>query len=156
MTGENSNKEVLSMSWGRVVKYAAVVLVAMFMVGFFFGFAMGFIQNVPGLAAEQDIYLLIALLNAAMTLTSWVVVVSVFGVMAYRMRERVIAHVLLVALLAWLVSFPLDVLLVGQPVEVWALSGVVMAVCALVGLGLGVGLRALAAQTAEEPRPSTT
>jgi len=82
---------------------------------------------------------------------------SVFGLVAYRTRQRTLAGTHLVALTAWLTSFPINVTLMGQTPATWLLQGAFLELCLLCGLGAGLGIRALAGLLSEpEITPAAT
>ncbi len=67
--------------------------------------------------------------------------IAVFALLAYLQRERTFAHVAIVALFSWLLSFPLDVLYVRVVAWVWAVGLLFVLIYAAIGAGLGIVLR---------------
>ncbi len=67
--------------------------------------------------------------------------IAVFAFLAYLQRERTFAHVAIVAILSWLLSFPLDVLYVRVVAWVWAIGLLFVMIYAAIGAGIGIVLR---------------
>lgn len=147
------------MRWTRILKYAVVLHVTTFVVGFLFGLLQGFIEGASGAPLAGDLLLA---MDLTLTLAIFATISAVLGLMAYRTAGwPVLGAVHLVALTVWLTSLPLNVVLLGQPVLAWVLQGLFMEFCLLCGLGAGVGLRALIClltEPGDEPEvlPATT
>jgi hypothetical protein len=73
-----------------------------------------------------------------------------FYVLARRQRDDPWLHALLVAAFSWLVSLPINVLAMGQPVAQWLAGAFFM----LIPLGLGVGLATLRGRSGSDAAPS--
>lgn len=121
------------MNWKLIWKYTALIIVATFLVGFFFGL----IGNLYVKTGEQNplsFVILTALANLAAT-------AIIFAKLSLEQRERTIVHALAVLLLCWLIPLPLSVGLLGQPLAEWALAIIVLIPTAAVGVAAGISLR---------------
>jgi hypothetical protein len=70
-----------------------------------------------------------------------VAIVAVLAVLGYRQRERVLAHGAAVMVGTWLATFPLNVVVLKQPVVTWFLGIIVVLLAGSIGLGIGIVVR---------------
>ena len=78
----------------------------------------------------------------------------VFLFMGYVQRHQPFRHGLIVALLVWAVSMPINVLGFGQPLWQWAVGIVLMVPICLIGIGLGIVLcKVVGAQPPDTRQP---
>lgn len=122
------------MNWKRVLLYVVVMFAATAAAAFPFGLIAGFRgaqgESVPAwLPIGQGVAVSLAMLG-------------VFVSLARRQLEQPWQHALAVGGIAFLLSYPLNVLAMGQAVAVWAQGLVVYGIALAVGVPAGVWLRA--------------
>jgi len=121
------------MNWKRIIIYVGILFLATAVAAFPFGFIVGFLQ-----AAGKVAPLWITLGQAvAISLTS----ILVFAHLAKRQREKTFLHAWCVGIGAWLISFPINVLFLRQPILVWIAGIILIAVTLLIGVLIGSKLR---------------
>ncbi len=121
------------MNWKLIWKYVGLIIAATFLVGFFFGLIGNFYIK----TGEQNpipFVIMTALANLAAT-------AIIFAKLSLEQRERTIVHALAVLLFCWLISLPLNVGLLGQPLAQWASTIIVLIPTTAVGVAAGVFLR---------------
>jgi hypothetical protein len=119
------------MNWKQIAVFVGILFLATVAASLPFGFVQGF------LAAQQRPVPRWVPLGQMMAVPA--AAAGVFYLLARRQADRPWGHALAVATLAWLLSFPLNVVALGQsPVE-WALGIIV----GLVALGVGVGVASI-------------
>jgi hypothetical protein len=132
-TGESlfaasSASAMTGMNWRRVLSFTLLLFAATAGASFPFGFISGFLtaqaRPVPGWVTIGT--------QIAVPLAA----IAVFYALARRQEDRPWLHAQAVCLLAWAASFPLNVLLLGQPAIVWAVGLLVMSVAQAAGVGL--------------------
>ena len=132
-----------TISWKRILLFVLLTYVATFLAAFPFGFLEGYLTSrgdeVP------------SWLPAGMAVASLLSMLGVFTTLAFVQRSRTVVHVVAVALLAWLTSYPVNVALIGQPAAEWAASGIIVALLAAVGLGGCMLFRACVGSTDDPP-----
>ncbi len=119
------------MNWKRIAVFVGMLFLATGAASFPFGFIQGLLaaqhRQVPGWVP------------VAQMMAVPVAAAGVFYLLARRQADRPWGHALAVATLAWLLSFPLNVVALGRPFIEWALEIIV----GLVALGVGVGIAKL-------------
>ncbi len=121
------------MNWKLIWKYTGLIIAATFLVGFFFGLIGNFYIK----TGEQNpipFVIVTALANLAAT-------AFFFARLSLEQRDRAIVHATAVLILCWLISLPLNVGLLGQPLAQWASTIIVLIPTAAVGVAAGVFLR---------------
>jgi len=121
------------MNWKLLWKYTGLIFAATLLVGFF----SGLIGNLFIKTGEQN-QILFVILTA---LANLAVIAIAFAKLFLEQRDRAIIHALAVVALCWLISLPLNVILLGQPFAQWASTIIVLLPTAAVGVGAGVFLR---------------
>lgn len=117
------------MNWGIILKYCIILFIATAIVAFPFGFIHGILASRgyadhPWLTIVQGIAVLL-------------VSIIVFARLAYIQRAKPLYHALLVGLLCWLISFPVNVGFLHLSIRNWALS--VIGNLIIVGIGVPIG-----------------
>jgi hypothetical protein len=133
------------MNHRRILAFVALLLVVTAAASFPFGFIRGFLAHSTG--SEPPLWLL-----PAQALAVLIASIAVIAILAKRQREKTWEHAWNVAIVSWLVSFPLNVLLLRQPWLVWARGFVVLTLVVFVGVPLGVYLRRFSGNSFE-PQP---
>ena len=121
------------MNWKRIFIFVLVLWLATFGASFPFGFVIGYltVRQTPvpvWLALGQMLAVLVA-------------AAAVFYVLARRQGNRPWLHALIVAVISWLVSFPVNVLALGQPVVTWGYSPFFLLASLSAGVSLASSLR---------------
>lgn len=116
----------MTLNWKRIFIFVFVLIAVTFVVGFTFG-----VVAKSGRIAPESLVLLQGLL-------AFIAITLVFVALGFVQRVQPILHALIVAVLAWLVSFPLNVLYGKQPVLQWALGVVALLIFALIGSSIGM------------------
>lgn len=116
----------MTLNWKRILIFVFVLIVVTFAVGFTFG-----VVAKSGRVAPESLLLLQGLL-------AFVAITLVFVALGFVQRVQPILHALIVAVLEWLVSFPLNVLYGKQPVLQWALGVIALLIFALIGSSIGM------------------
>jgi hypothetical protein len=75
--------------------------------------------------------------------------VVVLAVLGYRQREQALAHGAAVMVGAWLATFPLNVVVLEQPVVAWFLGIIVVLLAGGIGLWIGIAARKSRARRAQ-------
>ena len=70
-----------------------------------------------------------------------VAAIIVFLILAKKQENNTWLHAILVALFTWLVSFPINVLFIGQPILPWAIGVVVLFIALYIGTPIGNYMR---------------
>ena len=123
----SARAEVGTLNWRRIVVFSAALFAATAAAAFPFGFVSGFLSSrgepVPSWVSIGP---QLAVPAAA---------IAVFFVLGRRQDDRPWLHALAICVVAWLISFPLNVLLLGQPLLAWGLALPALSVAQAVGLG---------------------
>ena len=123
----------MTLNWKRILTFVVVLIATTFVVGFAFGTLAGASMRSGRIAPESFVLI--------QGLIVFLVVTLLFLVLGYVQREQTILHAVAVAVLAWLVSFPLNVLYGKQPLLQWALGVIALLLFALLGSGIGMLIR---------------
>jgi len=123
--------------WGRVLVYATFLLLIAFAWYLFSTFVFEFVEGAVASGSVGQ-WALLAWSTVAIVVTI-AYQVAAYAVLAYRTPERPLVHVLLVALILWLISVALP----GNTFLEWLAGGLFGALWALVGFGAGASLGAL-------------
>jgi len=121
------------LNWKLIWKYVGLIFAATLLVGFF----SGLIGNLFIKTGEQNpipFVIVTALANLAAT-------AFFFARLSLEQRDRAIVHATAVLLLCWLISLPLNVGLLGQPLAQWASTIIVLIPTTALGVAAGVFLR---------------
>ena len=102
------------MSWKRIIKYTLILFIVTFAVSFPFGYIDGFLTS-RGRSIPQWFG---AVHFISMVLSS----IAVFIFLSRSESDDVWKSAFTVATLSWILSFPINVLAIGQPILVWAVS----------------------------------
>ena len=121
------------MDWKRIGLFVVLLFASTAAASLPFGFVAGFIAAGGGQVP--------AWLTPAQAAANLAAAGCVFGLLAKRQVQRAHHHAWAVLLLTWLVSYPLNVLMLGVPNVVWFLGVVPLAVSLYVGLAIGSRLR---------------
>ncbi len=121
------------MNWKRVAIYAVVLFVATFVAAFPFGFIGGFLLGAGKVVPSW--------LGAANLITNLLVATLVFARFGMVQRERTYQHAWAVGIVASVISFPINALLVGQTLFQWIIGLVFIIPVLLVGVWIGIKLR---------------
>lgn len=134
------------MRWGRVFGYAAILILVTHALSLLVGHLIAW-ENSP-IEVNSAIELIVVLLLPAIVtfLLVGAASIAVFGVLTYRSSEKAVACVILVALLTWLLSLPINVLFPWRPwvldIVLWMAGGLFTVSWAGIGLNVGARLRA--------------
>lgn len=131
------------MNLRRVLAFVAVLFIATAGAAFPFGFIRGFLAA----SGHAPPLWLVPAQGLAVVVAAMAVMTS----LAKRQLQRTWEHALLVTVLAWLISFPMNVLLLGQPWPVWFRGIIVLAVVLGLSVPLGKYLRRFSGKTLAPP-----
>ncbi len=117
------------MNWKIVLKYCIIFFIATATATFPFGFIQGLLAHSEH---ANPIWLV-----AMMSLSSLIVSIIVFARLAYIQRVEPLYHALMVGFLSWVISYPINVVFMQQPIRTWILGIVVILVT--IGVGVTIG-----------------
>ena len=132
------------MNWRRVGIYTAIMFGATAAASFPFGFIEGFARSTGRTPAAWP-----PLAEGLAVPVAAIVVIAAFS---RRESQRTWAGACLIGIFSWLVSFPLNVILLGEPTVAWAGDLLVVALSVVVGVPLGRFLHIV--DNLEIPAPS--
>ena len=121
------------MNWKKIFVYIGVLYLATAAVGFLFGFFRGLLHIIKG-----NIFILFSL---GQTISMLVVSVWVFVHLSIHLKDKVFAHAAAAGIGVWLLSFPINVLLLRQPVAIWAEGIIVILIILSVGVLIGTAIK---------------
>src|SRR5262245_20834223 len=117
------------MNWRRIGIFTAIMFAATAAASFPFGLIEGFAVSTGRTPA--------AWLPLARGLAAPLAAVAVFAAFASRESGETWSGASAIGILSWLVSFPLNVIMLGMPVVAWAGGLVLMGLCVVIGVPLG-------------------
>jgi high-affinity Fe2+/Pb2+ permease len=123
------SQEKLFVNWSRIIKYCIILFIGTAAASFPFGLLHGLLSNRG--YADVDWILFGARVSPLFA------AIFIFARLAYIQRAEQIYHASLVGFFCWLVSFPINVLLLNQPVLKEAENIVVIFVPAFIGIDVG-------------------
>jgi hypothetical protein len=117
----------------RILAFVGILFTATAAAAFPFGFIRGYSLGSGHVPPSW--------LGFGQALAVPIVAIVVIAVLARRQLVRTWEHALMVVLGAWLLSFPVNVMLFGQPWLAWLRGVIVLCVVVALGVPLGVYLR---------------
>ena len=129
------------MNWKRIITFAAILFVATAAAAFPFGFLRGFLNAVGHSPSSW--------LPFAQGVAVWLAGICVFAAFAKRQTLQVWQHGFVLVAVTWLVSYPINVLLLGTTLIAWAESLVVLLIPLAIGIPIGRRLAAEGKAAAE-------
>lgn len=125
------------MDYRRIFTYVGMVFGGTFVIGFFAGFIRSAVHSAaPGQQANEFV-IFDMWVNGLQTVAIIVFLVLTFARLAILQRDGAIHHAMLVSLIVWVASYPISVLIFGQPAVKWGASIALYLVTAFVGVPIG-------------------
>ena len=121
------------MNWKRILIFVLINYLATAGAAFPFGFIEGFLT-----ARQTPVPTWVPL---SQELAVLVAAAIVFYLFSRRQRSRLWLHAFMVAVIGWLVSFPVNVLALGQSVATWGYSLLFLLASLIAGVSLASSLR---------------
>ncbi len=126
-------KERMIMNWKRIAIFTAILFLATAVAAFPFGFLSGFLKS---LNKPEPTWV-----PTAQNIAVYVAAMIVFLILAKKQETNPWFHALAVTLLAWLISFPINVLGFGQSVLTWVFGILLLLIALVIGTPIGNYLR---------------
>ena len=121
------------MNWKRILIFIPILFLATAAAAFPFGRIHSFLS-----ASNKPVPIWLPIGHGSAVLVAAIIV---FLILAKKQENNTWLHAILVALFTWLVSFPINVLLIGQPILPWTISVVVLFIALSIGTPIGNYMR---------------
>mgnify|MGYP007082196625 CR=1 FL=1 len=121
------------MNWKRIFSFTVILYLATAAASFPFGLVAGIYAHNGGLVPMW--------VHIGNNVAVPAAMVAVFILLAKKQQENSWLHAFAVATMAWAVSFPINVLIFGLPIEMWAWGAPWMILALSVGVAIGKAFR---------------
>lgn len=115
------------MNWIKIFIYIGILYLATFTVGFVFGFIQA---DVTGENA-------LILTNLGLILSMLTACIWVFAHLAINLQEKIFLHALCVGVGSWIISFPINVIMLSHPISQWFSGGAFILITLSIGTLIG-------------------
>lgn len=137
----------MGMNWRRICKYVLLLYVMTFGVGFLFGFTNVIVNGPSNRSATVKsagaILILPESFQVAQGISMSCVMALLFVIFGYKLRERTLIHGILVVLISWVTSVPLNALVLPTDMLTQHMFDInLMLPLSIVGISIGLSLRA--------------
>lgn len=121
------------MNWKRIMIYIGILFLSTILASLPFGVANGFFQ------AQGKAIPIWVKIGPAISVPCATLIVFLF--LSRSQEENPWGHAVIVAILSWLISFPINVIGLGQPITTWVGTLIVISIALVTGTFLGMYVR---------------
>ena len=121
------------MNWKKIFIYVGIFFLATMVAAFPFGVIQGLFNITEGQS--------LAWLNFGQAIAVLIASICVFAHLSIKLQEKVFLHALCVGIGGWLISFPINVLIFGQPMVNWIAGIIVILFTLSIGVVIGKAIK---------------